>query len=146
MALVQKIKYTGMSFIQFASCCCTESTRLDIVFDVYLDESIKNVDRHRRCSNTLSFKKIMENQTITQWNTSLGDNKNKMELIKFLISEWGKQMLSKEMHVTCGEKCTRFDDGEDITDLFCQQEEADTRMFLCTTCKPYTQQDCYPYS
>ena len=53
MALVRKIKTTGLMFSQLADkifdvamSSCRESRRIDIVFDVYFEESIKNVERN----------------------------------------------------------------------------------------------------
>ena len=64
MALVRKIKGTGLTFNQLANDLLNtvlstgiESTRIDVVFDVYKDYSIKNAERKRRCEDSLHFKK-----------------------------------------------------------------------------------------
>ena len=132
MALVRKIKGTGLTFNQLANDLLNtvlstglESTHIDVVFDVYKDYSIKNAERKRRCEHRLTG-----SQTIRQWNTFLGNNTNKTELVKFLASEWRKKELRKEVHVTCKNRCIRLNDGKEISELECQQEEADTRIFL----------------
>ena len=137
MALVRKIKGTGLTFNQLANDLLNtvfetgiESTRINVVFDVYKDYSIKNAERKRRCEDSLHFKKIIGSQTIRQWNTFLGNNTNKTELVKFLVSEWRKKELRKEVYITCENRCIRLNDGKEISELECQQEEADTRIFL----------------
>ena len=102
MALVRKIKGTGLTFNQLTNDLLStvlstgiESTGIDVVFDVYKDYSIKNAERKRRCEDSLHFKKIIGSQTIRQWNTFLGNNTNKTELVKFLVSEWRKKRIEK---------------------------------------------------
>ena len=139
MALVRKIKTTGLTFSQLADkvfdvamSSCRESRRIDIVFDVYFEESIKNVERNRRCSSTISFKKIVPNNVIRQWHSFLGDGNNKTELVKFLVSEWKKKSIPgmKILYVTTGAECWCINDDTCIEELNCTQEEADTRMLL----------------
>ena len=89
-ALVRKVKCAGLTFdkaaveiFNAALSSTTGSNRVDIVFDVYKDESIKNVERNRRCPSTLSFKAIVGTNVIRQWNSFLGDNENKNSLVHF---------------------------------------------------------------
>ena len=56
MALVRKVKCVELTFDKAADeifnaalSSANGSTRIDIVFDIYTDESIKNVERNRRC-------------------------------------------------------------------------------------------------
>ena len=55
MALVRQIKITKMTYSQFATVLLKkvlsigrDSSRIEVVFDDYLDNSIKNVERNRR--------------------------------------------------------------------------------------------------
>ena len=80
MALVRKVKCVGLTFDKAADeifnaalSSANGSTRIDIVFNIYKDESIKYVERNRRCSDTLSFKKIVGINIIRQWNSFLGE-------------------------------------------------------------------------
>jgi len=141
MALVRKVKCSGLTFSQVADVIfkaallsSRASTRIDIVFDVYFDESIKNVERSRRCSENISvsFKKIIGNNIIRQWHSFLGEGNNKTELIKFLVSEWKSKQIDngKIIYATYGSHCICINDGREIAALKCQQEEADTRMLL----------------
>ena len=56
MALVQKVKCVGLTFDKAADeifnaalSSANGSTRINIVFDIHKDESIKNVQRNRGC-------------------------------------------------------------------------------------------------
>ena len=82
------------------------SAGVDTVFDVYFEQSIKNIERNRRCSDTISFKNIVGSHVAPQWNSYLDLNHNKTKLVKFLVSEWEKKnKTEKVICVTYGEKC-----------------------------------------
>ena len=98
MALVRKIKTAGLTYEEFALkflstvlSSSSSSTRVDVVFDVYQQISIKNAERTRRKSGSLEFKKIAGSQQIKQWTSFLSSVNNKTELIKFTVEEWGKK-------------------------------------------------------
>ena len=64
MALVGKVKCSGLTFFHIAEdifkaamSCSYNSARVDIVFDVYFEQSIKNIERNQKYSGTISFKK-----------------------------------------------------------------------------------------
>ena len=93
MALVRKVKCVELTFdkaadeiLNAALSSANGSTKIDIVFDIYKDESVKNVERNRRCSDTLSFKEIVGTSVIRQWNSFLGDSNNKNSLVHFLVN------------------------------------------------------------
>ena len=139
MALVRKIRCTGLTFSQVADVLfkaaissSKRSTRIDIVFDVYFEESIKGVERNRRCSNQLSFKTIIGNNVVRQWQSFLGGGNNKNELVKFLVKEWAEKEIPENLIIfaTCGECCICINDKTEIVGLKNKQEEADTRMLL----------------
>ena len=67
MAFVRKVKCSSLTFFHIveeifkaAMSCSYNSARVDIVFDVYFEQSIKYIERNQRCSNTVSFKKLLE--------------------------------------------------------------------------------------
>ena len=98
MALVRKVKCSGLTYFHIAEeifkdavSCCYNSDQVDIVFHMYFEQSIKNIERNRRCAGTISFKKIVGSHVALQWNSFLGLNHNKTELVKFLVSEWEKK-------------------------------------------------------
>ena len=139
MVLVRKVKRFGLTFDKAADeifnaalSSANRSTRIDIVFDIYKVESIKNVERNRRCSDTLSFKKIVGTNVIRQWNLFLGDNNNKNSLVHFLVNNWREYAMpvNKVICETIGDKCICLNDPLNMPTLFCKQEEADTRIFL----------------
>ena len=139
MALVQKVKCVGLTFDKAADeifnaplSSANGSTRIDVVFDINKDESIKNVERNRRCSDTLSFKKIVGTNVIRQWNSFLGDNNNKNSLVHFLVDNWREYTMpvNKVIYATIGDKCICLSDSMNTPTLLCKQEETDTRIFL----------------
>ena len=74
MALVQKLKVVQMTFGQVADAvfqsilsCGNRSKRIGVVFDVYLDNSIKNAERYRRGVSTIEYQTILPATTVTQW-------------------------------------------------------------------------------
>ena len=78
MALVRKIKTAGFTYEEFALKSLnavlpsrSSSTRLDVVFDMYRQISIKNAERARRKSGSPEFKKIVGSQQIKQWTSFL---------------------------------------------------------------------------
>ena len=135
MALVRKVKCVGLTFDKTADEIFNAAlssgngpTKIDIVFDIYKDESIKNVERNRRCSDTLSFKEIAGTNVIRQWNSFLGDNKKKSPLFIFEVNNWRKYTMpvNKVIFATIGDKCICLNDSINMPGLFCKQEEADT--------------------
>ena len=64
------------------------SKRVDVVFDVYRDKSIKNAERqHRGCKEAPRYKNILRNHRIKQWNSFLKSSENKASLVWFLCNE-----------------------------------------------------------
>ena len=64
------------------------ASRFDAVFDVYHQNSIKNVERNRQSQGELTFNRILPNSEIKQWNLLLSSNTNKNKLIEFIVNEW----------------------------------------------------------
>ena len=116
----------------------TESSCNDVVFDVYLDESVKNAGRVNHGSDSgILFSNIIAGHKVKQWRHLLSSSKSKSNLIKFLTQDWQKQslrakLLNKVMYVTCERKCFRVtkDTWSEVESLYSTQEEADTRMLL----------------
>ena len=154
MALVQKNKPTTES--NFGEYACTlfksvvtpfrrnECTRIDVVFDRYdVKNSIKGSERERRRQTEGIYINIHGPQTHLpkQWPKFLDDPRNKGNLADFLSTHWceiGSDHIpdGKILYLAGG-----FEDGlksvcisnrgvAPVQDLFCNQEEADTRMLL----------------
>ena len=142
MALVRMIKRAGLTYEEFALkllntvlSSSSSSTRVDVVFDVYRQISIKNAERARRKSSSLEFKKIVGSQQMKQWTSFLSSVNNKTELITFTVKEWKKnsQLLNdKLLYVICEEKCFMISEGNlsTVAHLDSTQEEADTGLLL----------------
>lgn len=145
MALVQRTKGDQKTFGQVASSILasalhegSHSQRIDIVFDVYKEQSIKNMERLSRSTETgVQFKNISSGQIVRQWRNFLTNSKNKTSLIEFLLHEWMKprsldSLGDKVLFVTCGSKCYKLkaDTSQEVPDLETSQEEADTRIML----------------
>ena len=145
MALVQTAKTSGLTFGELAKQLLTtslaignRSTRIDIVFDQYRKNSIKNAERSRRGVGSLLFKSIIPSQSIQQWGSFLSSWSNKKELIAFIVDQWKSDKLrafldpDKELYVTANDKCWRLTNStvEMASSLHSNQEEADTKMLL----------------
>ena len=142
MALVRKLKCIGMTFnecadnlLKLAVTNSSKAARVDIVFDVYRDDSIKLAERGHRSVGTIQFKQIIGAAPIKQWGSFLSDGKNKEELIRFLVRRWKTKTSvigNKKLYIAFDEECIRIDGGraESVPQLQSNQEEADTRMLL----------------
>ena len=66
-----------------------ESSRIDVVLDVYLNESIKNDERVNRGSNSgILFSNIVAGHKVKQCRRLLSSPKSKSNVIKFLAQDW----------------------------------------------------------
>ena len=103
MAIVHKVKGEKKTFGEFASLIllkavheASNSTRLDIVFDVYNENSIKNAEQYLRqylwqsASGSVEYKNIQSKQLVVQWRKFLTSTSNKTSLIQF---EWKQQKI-----------------------------------------------------
>jgi len=145
MAVLQKMKIpSGATFHLVANrvfelVMSTGSKRVDVVFDVYREVSIKNVERSKRVSTSdgVQYKNILPAYTVKSWNKLLSVTSNKPEIVKFLVSEWRKETFrgklgNRILYVTTEDHCWRVnaDTCEPVPELRCNHEEADTRMVL----------------
>ena len=64
--------------------------RVDVVFDVYREVSIKNVERLKRvsASDGVHYKNKLPACTVKSWNKLLSVTVNKLKIVKFLVSQW----------------------------------------------------------
>ena len=65
------------------------SRRIDVVFDIYSDISIKSAERSKRSahSESVGYKNILPGHPIKFWSKFLAVWSNKTEVVKFLITE-----------------------------------------------------------
>lgn len=120
--------------------------RVDFVCDRYPPQSIKNMERARRTANGVHVIRIYSEQQKAprQWKKFMSSGDNKEELIKFIFNNWTKAdpLKGVEVFLAHEEQCHRLFDsnGEmmfpEIRELYCDHEEADTRMILHTMMLP----------
>ena len=142
MALVQKLRTSGKTFGELSQDLAEivlalgkNSSRIDLVFDVYRDESIKNAQRTRRSTGRLLYQNLKPSQPVKQCSNFLSSSHNKREFIKSIVSAWKARSLNvsqKKLFVGYENHCCCFssDGVSDIPELASNQEEADTRMLL----------------
>ena len=106
------------------------TSRVDIVFDTYLENSLKDATRNKR-GKGLRRKVQDDSETPSNWPAFLRINENKQELFPFL-SKYIVQLVNTAKPIV-----TAFDNdvlAKNITTLDlltpCNHEEADTRVFL----------------
>jgi hypothetical protein len=146
MYLVHRIKGDQKNFSDIATDLLSmilregcESNRIDVVFDRYQGQSIKNSERMMRgqCSGINLHDNITPAQIARQWRNFFDQTSNKTNLITFLVTEWKKKQHSerlkdKVLFVTCEDKCFKIthNSNQDIFDLKSAHEEADGRLLL----------------
>ena len=145
MALVQKLKVDYLTFGEIADMILSralregkDSKRVDVVFDVYRDISIKSAERELRGeSDAITFKNLASGQKVKQFKTFLRNGDNKTSLVRFVVEHWKKtpsreRLKDKELHVTSGNRCYKItaERVEEEEELRSEQEEADTRLLL----------------
>ena len=112
------------------------SKLIDVVFDVYRENSIKNAEKGNCLTGQTEFSVIVGSAKITQWGTFLLNNKNKSQLIRFLLSRWKSQCSAigeSKLYVSFDEECVCIQSNgsyEPVEALGCNHEEADMRILL----------------
>ena len=140
MNLVQRIKGDQATFGDVASSVFlmalregSQSNRIDVVFDTYKKNSIKNSERSVRGEETgHQLQSITSTQIVRQWRAFLSRITNKTSLIAFIVGEWKKtqyreKLQQKILYVTVDDKCYRITShcSVEVSALRCHQEEAD---------------------
>jgi hypothetical protein len=95
MNLVQRVKGDQATFGDVATAVLSmalregsQSSRIDVVFDIYLENSIKNSERSVRGGETgHQLKDITGTQIVRQWKSFLTRVDNKTNLITFIVSQ-----------------------------------------------------------
>ena len=69
------------------------STHIDVVFDVYIDNSIKSAERlNRGKSGSLTIQQAHKDHQIKQWKNFVTDGHNKTEIISLLVQLWSENI------------------------------------------------------
>lgn len=121
----------------------TMAARIDFVTDRYLATSIKNTERTKRSSQgSLKIKVTGPAQKCPkQWKKFLSSGDNKTSLTKFLLDQWSDPSYADRigrhvLYFAAEDKCMKIFviDGQvksqQVEELECTQEEADTRIIL----------------
>lgn len=124
--------YAKLVFEHYVQELLESSNRVDIVWDEYLEHSLKWATRENR--GTGQRRRVMENTVLpSNWVSFLNVPENKKELFQ-LLSEHATSMHipeGKQVFATSGRKVLSNPAGLDISDMSpCSHEEADTRIFV----------------
>lgn len=142
MSIVQKMNGNNRTFGELVKATLRRvlhegetSKRIDLVSDVYLDNSIKDAERVKSCLGTgFRFNNISSGHKSKQWRSFLSATHYKRALIEFMVEELqleasrgliGDKALP--VLVTCGESCFQNIQEElsQAAKLEYSQEEAD---------------------
>ena len=127
-------EYADNNIIPFFKSQLANVKRLDVVWDQYFENSLKEQVRSARGEG--SRRRVLDNTTIPKsWSNFLHNNANKRELFCFLSEKISKiSFPNKEIYTTYLSKVLSSTDGfhdESRTEIDpCNHEEADTRMLL----------------
>ena len=147
MAMVQRLKGDHKTFAEIADALMAiymtlqrgaTSKRIDVVFDVYRETSIKNTEREKRGGYSgAEYRNIQPDHRIQQWRKFLSNPQNKKQLVRVVTEEWQKERLrqrltGKTLFTTTEERRVEIspDHVRLREDLRSTQEEADTRLLL----------------
>ena len=125
-------QYSDMVFTPYLLSQLQNASRIDIVWDVYISDSLKAATRQKRGKGVR--RRVAASTTLpSKWKDFLNLSENKTELFEFLSRQAVKVQITdgKFLYVTDGSNvlCSSID--TDLSDLApCSHEEADTRLFL----------------
>ena len=100
--------------VQWRKQAAGPSKRVDIVFDVYKDKSIKDAERlSRGSSDVVQFTQILPAHRIENCSQILISKSNKTQLINLFATDWKqpriqKRLGSKVLQLTCDVKSFRI--------------------------------------
>ena len=142
MAAVRQLKASGLMYKEFAEKLLKSvikiiknAKRIHVVFDVYLDNSIKDVERNRRSHGELLLNQILPTSQIKLWNLLLSSNSNRNKLMQFIANVWkslSSLLRNTELHATYLQEVFRVTQSttEKIHELTSNHQDADTRILL----------------
>jgi len=120
MAIIQKVHGEGLTFEELSAMVLQKvliytRERIDVVFDVYVDASIKEIERRSRGeSEGMTFQNIRSQHKIVNWRRLLRSSDCKNKLTKYLVESWREEKMnsyfsgSKVLFVMYGEQCFKF--------------------------------------
>lgn len=125
-------EYADAVFVPYISAQLEKTNRVDIVWDIYLPDSLKSTTREKRGKG---IRKRVASSTLMpkNWKDFLHVDDNKTELFSFLSQESTRLPIAdgKEVYATHGREVLCSPEESDLTNLApCSQDEADTRLLL----------------
>ncbi len=145
MGLIQKMHGENQTFEELSNHVLKQmihagqsSDIIDVVFDVYQENSIKSTERANRGSNEgISFSQIRPGHKIKNWRRLLASTSSKNQLTTCLAKSWKnsetrRHLGSKTLFITCGGECFTLckESVNKVDSLASNHEEADTRLSL----------------
>ena len=123
--------YAMLVFFPYVKARLSRVTRVDIIWDVNIPDSLKSTARENR-GKGVRRRVAAANSIPGNWQEFLRVDENKTELFNFLAHEVVENLSTeKEVFSTCGKHvlCSRV--HQDVSAMApCSHEKADTRMFI----------------
>ena len=126
------IEYASQIFIPYILSQFQNASRVDLVWDSYLEDSLKGTTRAKR-GKGVRRRVVAEALIPRNWNDFLRVDSNKTELYKFLSHALFDlfNQEEKQLVITDGESVLSKPPLDDLASLSpCNHEEADSRMLL----------------
>ena len=127
-------------FVKYALSNGSSSKRTDVVFDVYENNSIKDVERNRQSSGKLSMQKLLRNMEIKKWSLLLSWNGNKNKSVNFIVNQGvsNSSLIGyKIVIVTKNREAYKIESNDCILipELESNHKEADTNVLMTALSK-----------
>jgi len=124
--------YADTVFVPYGKSQLNKTTRLDIVWDVYIPDSLKATTRDKR-GKGIRRRVVPTGALPKKWKDFLRVSENKTELFEFLSRQVTSMPVEddRQIYATVDKTVICTPSDCDITNLSpCSHEEADTRLFL----------------
>ena len=122
--------YAEQSFLPYEKTQLRHGKRVDIVWDEYVENSLKATTRSYREAG-VRRRVAANNQLPRNWKEFLRVDESRRELFKFLAESTSSLEVEKQVILTYGKQVLTTLPRNDISSLVpCSHEEADTRMLL----------------
>ena len=121
--------YAGKSVLSFIEAQLRHADRVDIVWDKYIENSLKATTRSHRGTG-VRRRVTPTNQLPRNWSSFLRQDSNKRELFMFLADFASSLEVHGQVITTYGQDVRCTSPRETACLSPCTHEEADTRMFL----------------
>lgn len=121
--------YASQDILPKIQSYCAKYKRVDVVFDVYKQSSLKSELRLKR-GQGIRRRVIGTSKTPANWRSFLRENTNKTELFHFLAEKICEEQIPSTVIVTKGDCAISNTEKSLVYISPCNHEEADTRIFV----------------